>query len=353
MTVYFDNAATTPPLLHFDNDLLGNPSSPHGLGIATERKLDQARESIASILGFAPGQLTFTSGATEANNLALIGFAMANRRKNTIMMAEPWAHPSIIEPLKFIETQGLASIHIAPMDTWDLQQGDVRLAAISHVNHETGDIINMIPKLPNTTVLVDGVQGFCKEATNLENAHMYTFSAHKLHGAGGVGGLLCRGTRLMPQVYGGGQENNLRSGTQNTWGILQTANVINNLHSNMATNHGHVKSIRDYMAELTTILPDCYVNGNHTSPYILNMSFIGVKGEVLVHMLSERGVYVSTGAACKSRKNVKTILEAMGYDKARAESAVRLSFSHLNTMVEAEYARNVIAECVTTLRRIL
>jgi len=362
MQIYFDNAATTRPLPYTNEYCFGNPSSPHEIGIATERKLCDARQDIAKILSCSPDEVFFTSGGTEANNLALIGFALANRRKDISFMAQPWEHPSILEPLKFIKEQGLADVLIAPYEKWTSCRAKACLAAISHVNHETGDVNDISTMAtvlknnkPHVTFLVDGVQGFCKESASLSNVDMYTFSGHKCHGPSGVGGLAVKNkVRLVPLLYGGGQENKLRPGTENVHGIIHMANSALQLWQSQAVNYKHIANIKSKLAELATTLPDVVINSRQdSSPYILNMSFLGIKGEVLVHLLSEKGIFVSMGAACRSRKNTKTILETMGFSAEIASSAIRFSFSHLNTIEEATAAKEVIAECVTQMRRVL
>jgi len=358
MQIYFDNAATTPPLPFTDATIHANPSSPHALGLECERALTQARQDIAKILACNPNEITFTSGGTESNNLAIIGFALANRRRRVTFHAAPWEHPSILEPLKFIDEQGLGQTQIAPPNQWEYG-GDRQLIAISHINHETGDI-NDIDKIvssqkrQSTTILVDGVQGFCKEDINITGVDMYTFSAHKTHGPTGVGGLVTQNTRIVPLLHGGGQENKKRAGTENVRGIIHMAQSAKVANKNKNVYHTHVKEIKTIISQLTNELPNTIINSQTsvTSPYILNISFLGIKGEVLVHMLSERGVYVATGAACHSRKKTKTTLEAMGMSREIANSVIRLSFSHLNTMHEAEAAKTIIADCVTQLRKL-
>ena len=362
MKIYFDNAATTPPLLYSAENFLANPSSPHTLGIATEQKLTVARESIAKILSCNSSEIIFTSGGTESNNLAIIGFALANRRKDIRIVTQPWEHPSILEPLKFIQEHKLATVQISHSENWHLCESQLTMAAISQVHHETGDIADIsafAEKLkqnnPRNIILADGVQGFCKEEASLANIDMYTFSGHKCHGQTGVGGLVVQNkTRLVPLMYGGGQENKLRPGTENTHGILHMASAAAELFSYKKEHHTQVTEIKTKLLELTQ-LSGVTVNAlnNNVSPYILNMSFLGVKGEVLVHLLAEKGLYVSMGAACRSRKNTKTALETMGFTKDIANSAIRFSFSHLNTMEEAIAAKEIIIHCVTQLRQML
>jgi len=317
---------------------------------------------MAKILSCTPDEVTFTSGGTESNNLALIGHALASRRKDITFAAQPWEHPSVLEPLKYIKNQGLANVIIAPYMEWSNIEKNI-VATISQVNHETGDI-NDVPIIAaalkqnkkNVIVIVDGAQGFCKEELDLTNIDIYTFSGHKCHGPAGSGGLMVRnGVRLVPLQYGGEQECKLRPGTENVNGIVHMANSANLLWQNQKANHTHVKTIKEKLAELEVELPYTVINssGNDVSPYILNMSFLGVKGEVLVRLLAEKGVYTSMGAACHSRKNTKSVLSAMGFPAKNADSAIRLSFSHLNTIGEAVLAKAKIIECVKELRRLI
>jgi len=366
--IYYDNAATTPVLPTMRDSNLANPSSPHALGIAAERKLSTSRKRLSGFLGQinknTPPNIIFTSGGTESNNLALLGFAQANRRKKAVFMAEPWEHPSILEPLKYIKEQGFETI-IAPRKEWQTSSSGICLAAISHVNSETGDIsdvsaiaASLKKENPATIVLVDGIQGFFKECVDLSQVDMYTFSAHKFHGPTGVGGLAVRpNIRLAPIMYGGGQENKLRPGTENIQGILHMVDVVERILPALQNTAQHVGEIKKILLGLTAELPDVFVNaiasGAGVSSYILNMSFLGVKGEPLVNLLSEKGIYASMGAACRSRGNKKSVLEDMGFSKQRAESAVRFSFSHLNTVDEAHVAKAIIADCVTQLRSVM
>ena len=362
MEIYFDNAATTPPLESTPCGHLGNPSSPHAIGIATERKLSDAREDIAAMLKCNGSEIVFTSGGTESNNLALIGYALSNHRRHVTFMAQPWEHPSVLEPLHFIKTRGLGNVVIAPYETWHDCDAPFAMAVLSHVNHETGDINDihamtaaLKTQNPNITVHVDGVQGFCKEPANLVNIDTYALSAHKCHGPTGVGALMVRSPmRLTPLLYGGGQENKLRPGTENTGGILQMAEIAKQLYHHQEKNHRHVAAIKSELALLANELANVTINSKPgASPYILNMSFLGIKGEVLVHLLSQKGIFVSMGAACRSRKNTKTTLESMGLPPHVASAAIRFSFSHLNTLKEAAVAKKNIIQAVTQLRRVI
>ena len=347
MTIYYDNASTTPALPCACGQFWGNPSSPHALGISAERELAAARQTIAGSLECRPEEIIFTSGGTESNNLALIGTAMASRRKNFTFFAQPWEHPSVLQPLEYIKAQGLANVVLAPHGQW--HSSGPCLAAISHVNHETGDIndvqdiaMSLKQNASHAIIFVDGVQGFCKHKIDLSSIDMYSFSAHKCHGPTGVGGLVLRNNiRITPLLYGGGQENKVRPGTENLTGIQHMAEVVKTLGEN------EVAKVKSIIMELASELPNVHINAmtSNVSPYILNMSFVGIKGEPFVHLLSEKGLYASMGAACQSRKNTKTALEIMGFSKERAQAAIRFSFSCLNTPEEAIAAKEIIKDC--------
>jgi len=361
--IYFDNAATTIPINKPQSYY--NPSSPHGLGLEAERALKAARNKIFNVLyenkqvgmdhASQYGDVIFTSGGTESNNLAISGYVFANLRRGASLVCALSEHPSLTAPVRFLCQQNWA------INTNTLPISGKCLVIISHVNYETGDIndINAIAKTAKsqnaeTIILVDGSQGFCKEELNLEGIDMYTFSGHKCHGPLGVGGLWIRkGVRLLPLHYGGGQENGIRAGTENIVGIAQMVDAVSSLYEQKNANYLHVAHIKDIMLGLCDDLPDVEVNslGNTVSPYILNMSFLGVKGEVLVSALSEKGLYVSMGAACQSKKRKSSALEMMGFSAQQAQSAIRFSFSHLNTSKEANEARMLVVSQVKQLRK--
>jgi len=363
--IYFDNASTTLPIT--SPSILYNPSSPHALGLTAERALRNARCAIDSMFNCSNSEIIFTSGGTESNNHGILGYTLAHMKRSVSLISSPYEHPSILAPIKFAADRGWASSYktICPHNSdneYKIPEGNV-LISISHVNHETGDIhdISAISSLmkkqnPTAVIHVDGVQGFCKEHICIDGIDMYTFSGHKCHGPTGTGGLwIKKGITLTPLLHGGGQEFNKRSGTENVSAITQMAESVEILHKNKDVNHAHVSAIKEIIISLKNALPDVFVNKltNHVSPYILNISFLGVKGEVLVHALSEKGIYVSMGAACRSRKNAKPALLLMGFTPEIAESAIRFSFSHLNTIEEANLARDIIIEQVKRLRGVL
>jgi len=356
--IYFDNAATTPHI--FNTTQFYNPSSMHKLGLDAERELKQARNNIADILRISSNEIIFTSGGTEANNLAILGYALANTRRNVHIYAYPYDHPSIIAPIKFAAERGWATSQLS--STWNISTSPA-LVSFSQVDSETGAVLDIenissyIKKFnPAAVIHVDGAQGFCKHEINLKNIDMYTFSGHKVHGGVGAGGLwLRKGVRVLPLLQGGGQEFGLRPGTENVSCIANMSKNAVALHSCMQKHYKHVYEINMHLRELVNDLTDTIVNSSvhDTSPYILNMSILGLKAEVLVNMLSEQGLFVSTGVACRVKQKNKSALELMGYPKQNADSAIRLSFSHLNTMDEAIIARKIIVSSVSKLREML
>jgi len=362
--IYFDNAATTKPIASSKD--FYNPSSPHDLGLSAQRALREARNKVLAGISstFASsgqssipeGDIIFTSGGTEANNIAIAGFALAHSRQGAYIAAASYEHPSILSSVQFSLDRGWASS--ASFDS--IPSAGAVLLSISQVGHETGDI-NDVRKIaqaaksrnPSAVIHVDGVQGFCKELIPLDGIDIYSFSGHKIHGPYGVGGLWVRkGIKLTSMQPGGGQENGLRGGTENVSGIVQMAEAVETLASSIEDNRLHVGKIKSIIMSIKEDLPDVLINSlGDTSPYLLNMSFLGVKGEVLVHALSARGLYVSMGAACRSRSKAKSALELMGFGSEIAGSAIRFSFSPYNTVQEAEVARELIINEVNRFRK--
>jgi len=355
--IYLDNAATTSTISLLKT--YHNPSSPHALGIKAERALRGARKMVTIALGTtgyipSPEEVIFTSGGTEANNLAILGYTLANQRHGASLDCAPQEHPSILAPIRFAYEREWASAN---------GSCKAHLLSITHVNHETGDIndINTIAAAfkkenPGAVIHIDGAQGFCKEIINLQNIDMYSISGHKCHGPTGTGALwVKKGIRLTPLQYGGGQEDNMRPGTENVSAIIQFSEAAATLTQEMQNNHAHVANLKSILLSLQDNLPDVQVNSHSTnvSPYILNISFLGIKGEILVHALSEKGIYASMGAACNSRKRTPSTLETMGFTREVAQSAIRFSFSPYNTTDETTKAAEIVFDTVNHLRSVI
>lgn len=379
MDIYFDNSATTrvAPMaaraaLQAMEEDYGNPSSLHGKGAAAARLISQARESISPFLLGGEGALYFTSGGSESNNAALWGLAEAYGRKRKRILISAVEHPSVKEPALALEKRGFA-VEMIPVDS----QGRVDLAAfeallredllcisVQQVNHETGAIQPLEAlgrllriKAPQAFFHVDGVQGFCKLRAELAlwGADLYSGSGHKLHAPKGCGFLwVKKGLRLPALIHGGGQEQNFRSGTENVPGIAGLGAAAAYYGPRLEEHAAHMDGLRRSLWQELQILPHCHCNSSWEAgaPHILNLSFPGVKSEALLHHLEEKGLYVSAGSACTSRKRGggSPVLQAMDLPKEWIEGAIRFSFCPHNTREEVGRAALLVKEGVEYLR---
>lgn len=379
---YLDNAATTPVLPEVAEAMrecllhdFGNPSSLHRLGIQAEKRIESVRQVLAKRLGCQPENIFFTSGGTESDNLAIKGAVAANRRVGQHVLTTPIEHPAVLNTCQALQEAGVIELEYLPVDNngvvsvEEVQRRlrpDTVLVSVMYVNNETGSIqpVERIGELvrqlaPNCLFHVDGVQAVGKLAINLDQmpVDLLTISGHKLHGPKGVGALYVGPrARLLPQMHGGGQERGLRSGTENVPGIVGFGAALESLPE-IETAWQHVSELRaEAWESISQTFPDAVLNGSlaTSSPYILNVGFPGLRGEVLVHYLENSGVYVSTGSACSSRRRIVShVLEAMGVDAKVAEGSIRISFSHLNTHEDVSRLVTALTEAVSDLRFLL
>jgi len=368
--IYFDGAASTKPLsevLERFNEVslsqYANPSALHIAGLEAERVLRASADNISALLGVKPGEIYFTSGGTESNNMAIMGLAKVRARSHKHIITLTSEHPSVCEVYKKLELEGFELTWLSGTPSAEeivkALRADTALVSVTHVNNETGfinDIEEISKEIKARSVAYfhcDGVQGFGKITLSLKNVDSYSFSGHKIGCIKGVGGLFLRKSiRIMPHILGGGQQNNLRSGTENTAGAAALEAAAKIAFGSMEENAKVVSAVKTELLRLCDILDNVHVNGND-SPYILNISFLGIKSEVLIHALAERGILCSAGSACSAGKKGKhkNALAVMGYDKAIYESAIRFSFSPENTVNEAEQALAIICEKVNFLRK--
>ncbi len=362
--IYFDNAATTKPsqsvfkkATAILTELYGNPSSLHKLGIEIEREIIKSTETISNLLDIRQDELIFTSGGTESNNIAIQGTVFAHKRSGNHIITTKAEHSSVLQPFKFLEENGFSTTYLNVNEKGYLNIKNVIdsindktvLVSISHVNSETGTVQNISEigaeikrKNKNTIFHVDGVQSFGKLSVNFKNIDLFSFSSHKIHGIKGTGGLYVKkGLKIKPLFYGGGQQLGLRSGTENTIGIVTFGVAALQAYENMEQNFSNALAIKNKLLDFASNNNNIFVNGDalSASPYILNLSLGLLKGEVVVRMLDSLGIYASTGAACnlrKSRKNQGSVLQAYGISNDRQQSAVRFSFSSQNSLNEAE-----------------
>lgn len=361
MEVYFDNAATTMvsrEVAEAVNEVFttcyGNPSSLHRKGVEAEKIIKATREAVAKELFVDSKDVYFTSCGSEGNNLAIIGTCTAMRKKCKIITTEA-EHKSVGECFNYLKTQGFDVVYIpigkdGTVDEEKLYSEideNTGLVSLMTVNNETGaicdvkKIYNNIKKLnPNTLFHTDAVQAFGKFKIAKDCADIITVSGHKIGAPKGTGAIyIKKGVKVNPIIYGGGQEKGVRSGTENVPGIAGFGKAIELIYKDKAFDT--VSALKKYMTDrLTTEIDGMEVNSPEgSSPYILNLSMLGLRSEILLHSLEQQGVYVSSGSACSSNRPTKgSVLTAMGYDAKRVDTSIRISFAPYNTMEEAEYA---------------
>lgn len=376
MLAYLDNSATTRP---FDSVIEAmsaamrtdyfNPSSMYRPAIDVENQMRQLRRDILRCLPEASGDIYFTSGGTEANNLAILGSA-ARARGPMRFICSAVEHPSILEPMRRLADMG-HDVRFVPVDSRGclrldalapLLDANVALVSCMHVNNEVGAIqpIAAVADLikaraPQAYLHVDGVQAFLREPFPGGCVDMYTLSGHKIHGPKGVGALYVkRGVRLRPNQIGGGQENAMRSGTENTPAIIGLKAAIS-AYTALQAPHARLLALKTRLWNgLNANVPECLLNGpalDEGAAHILNVSFVGVRGEVMLHALEGEGVLVSTGSACSSKKRrISPVLAAMGMAADRAEAAIRFSLSPLTTEAEIDRAVCAAGKCYELLK---
>lgn len=347
-------------------ELYSNPSSLHAFGFDCEKTINNAKSTILSALN-SDGNLIFTSGGTEANNTAILGCAAARKRYGSHFITTHIEHPSVTAAYKYLEENGAEVTYLTPDSGGNISidelkaaiRKDTVLISLMAVNNEIGTINDLktiyetIKAInPDTLYHADCVQAFCKHPINAKYADLISVSSHKIFGTKGCGALVFKNkVRFKPRILGGEQQNALRPGTENTPGIAAFGEAVKNLADNIEENLKSVAAVKNRLLQITTLLPDIFVNGENTSPYILNLSFEGLRGEVLLHALEDKGIYVSTGSACssKAKKNENTAAKIWGVN--RGGSAVRFSFSSENTAEEADAVLEALSELVPLLRK--
>lgn len=360
--IYLDNAATTKvkqQVVDTAVDLMrknyGNPSSLHRKGFQASQILDQSREQVASLLGCSSEEVFFTSGGTEANNLAILGVADAQKRRGKKIITTAIEHASVLEAVKQLETEGFIIEYLPPLEHGEVDiktlesmiDAETILVSVGLINSEVGTIANLkkisetVKKInPDTIVHTDGVQGFGKIPFSVKDlgADLISISGHKIHAPKGVGALYVKkGTRINPRVYGGGQEKGLRSGTEGTPAIGAFGKATALAHENLDANYTYVSELNSYFYKKIEKLKDVCINSHpNGTPYICNISLLGYRSETVLHYLAEKEIYISSGSAC-SKGQKSHVLSALKYDNRRIDSALRISFNNENTYQEIDY----------------
>ena len=362
MTVYFDNAATTQvrpeaaeAAIKAMTENYGNPSSTHTMGRAAKKILDSARKNVASALGANENEIVFTSGGTESNNLALFGAAEFMHRRGRHIITTEIEHFSVVNPIEKLSRQGWDVTYLRPDENGRVTEADFTaalrddtvLVSVMLVNNETGarnpveDIARVLKNSGSKALLhVDAVQGLCKVPFSVKTlgADFISVSAHKIHGPKGVGALyIKRGIRIPPLLMGGGQENELRAGTEAIPAIAGFGEAVRLGMLEMQTATASMEEVRaQVISLLAEKLPEVRVIGAGDAPHILSISLPGYKSEVLMNFLEAEGICVSKSSACKKGKR-SHVLEAMRLPDAVIDGALRVSFSRYSTVEEAEY----------------
>lgn len=378
MEIYLDNSSTTRPYQSVCDKVAdvmrnnyGNPSSLHRLGIAAEKEIKEATAKIADALGVRPDEIFYTSGGTESNNLAIKGVCAASRHKKIV--STPIEHPATLNTLYSLEESGYTA-EFAPVDSSgrvilsefeELITPDTALVTAMLVNNEIGAVepIAQMSKIvrkkaPDAYFHVDAVQGFCKVPCRPYelDIDLMSISGHKIHGPKGTGVLYVKkGTRLDPILFGGGQQKGVRPGTENVPGIAGLGVAAQKCYTNSKTAAEHMRRVMNRLKQqLTESIDNIRVNTPDVcAPHILNVSFGGVRSEVLLHSLENEGIYVSSGSACSSHKKEPSyVLTAIGVDRGMIDGSIRFSLSEFNTEEEADKTAAAAAATVKRLRKL-
>lgn len=373
MEAYFDNSATTrcsegakDIMVRVLMEDYGNPSSLHGKGMEGENYIRDAKTKISRTLKVKESELIFTSGGTESNNLAILGTAMANKRSGMHLITTKIEHPAVSAPMKFLEEQGFRVTYLdvdkdGIISLEELEAAvteETILVSIMYVNNEIGAVepiaeaAQIIKKKNSGTLFhVDAIQAYGKYIIHPGKLgiDMLSVSGHKIHGPKGSGFLYVKEkTKLKPLIYGGGQQKNMRSGTENVPGIAGLGQAAQEAYEGFTAKQEHLYKLREAFIEGLKDQEWAHINGKTDSaPHIVSLSVDGVRSEVLLHALEDRHIYVSAGSACASNKpSVSATLQAIGAPRKYLDCTVRISFCPENTLEEVQY-------CVANLKELV
>ena len=378
--IYLDYNATTPVdrgvLDTFNKvcmDYPGNSNSLHSLGIKSKELEDYATSEIAKMLGVKNSEIIYTSGASESNNLAIIGAALANKRAGNRIITSSIEHPSVLATMKYLEDNGFEVAYL-PVDNKgvvnmdalkEAMNAETILVSVMHVNNEIGAIepVEEISKYiksinPEVVFHVDAIQSFGKLMIypRKMGIDLLSVSGHKIHGPKGIGFLYASSKiKLKPIIFGGGQQKGMRSGTENVPGIAGIGLAAKEAYENFEEKISKMIELKDYFIDRVTALENVKVNsckGTEGAPHVISVSFIGVRSEVMLHSLEDKHVYVSSGSACSSNKpSVSATLKGIGLKPEQIDSTVRFSLSYDTTKEELDYAVDTIASMIELLRK--
>lgn len=372
--LYLDNSATTrvsptvaDQICNMMTENYGNPSSLHSKGLQAQHSVEEARNIISNALGVSANEIYFTSGGTEANNLAIIGTALCKRKTGNKIVTSAIEHSSIMDSCKYLESLGFEVVYLPAQENGAVSVESLEnaidentiLISLMYVNNETGAIqpVEKIPRIikrKNSPAVfhIDAVQAFGKlpmKNTKLK-ADMISVTAHKIYGPKGVGALyIKKGVRVTPRQFGGEQQSKIRPGTESAPLIVGFGQAVNEIDY---TKNDRVKEVNAYLKEKLGELDGVVINSPENAlEYIVNFSVVGIRSETMLHFLAEKNIYVSSGSAC-SKGKPSYVLTAMGLDKKLADSAIRVSFSHDNTKEDIDRLVEAINDGINSLVRI-
>lgn len=378
MDIYFDNSATTKPykevILEVANSMeeyYGNPSSLHKIGLRAEKKVKEAREVLANSINASKEEIYFTAGGSESNNLIIKGLVKPGHHVITTI----FEHNSVLMTYREIEKSGVRVTYLDVNEEGKISLEDLKnaickdtvLVSIMHVNNEMGAIqdIESIGKIikensSRAKFHVDAVQSYGKINIDVKkmNIDFLSVSAHKIHGPKGVGFAYIKKGIVLNSLIKGSQESGFRGGTHNVTGIIGFNKAVEITFNKRLQNYNYVKTLKEHMIEGLKEIDNIRINspsGDDFSPYILNVSFVGVRAEVLLHLLEENNIFVSTGSACSSKSNGVSgsyVIKALGLSREEVESAIRFSFSEFNTLEEVDTIIEVLKNSLKFLRRL-
>ena len=378
--IYFDNGATTralPQVREIMDEVLekeyGNPSSMHMKGFDAEKYVNHAKEIIAKSLKVDSKEIYFTSGGTEANNLALIGTAFANKRERKHIITSCIEHASVYNPLSFLEDEGFEVTYL-PVDEHgivDLEalkkalRKDTLMVSIMCVNNEIGAIepVEEIGKIvksfdPKILFHTDCIQAYGKLNCYPKKwkADMISVSGHKIHGPKGIGFIYIKnGTKIKPIIWGGNQQKGMRSGTENVPGIAGIGLAAKTIYTDLDEKVAHMRALKQHFIEGVQKIDHTVIHGLYdetSAPHIISVGFAGIRSEVLLHTLEEKGNYVSSGSACASNHPaISGVLKGIGAGKEYLDATLRFSMSEFTTEEEIDYTLETLYNCVPMLRK--
>jgi len=384
MEIYLDNSATTKIRQEVMEEIkdvyeinYGNPSSIHRKGLQIEKKMDLARKSVARVINAKPEEIYFTGGGTESNNIAILGHLnnSSNSEVKHNIITTKIEHPSVYNIFKHFE-ENLDVKYLGTDETGKIEISELAesvdentlLVSIILVNNELGTIQELDKivetvkkKNKRTKIHVDAIQAFGKIKIDTNKTHVDTisFSSHKIHGPKGVGGLYIRsGCRLNSVIFGGNQEKGIRPGTENTPGIVGFGKACEIVYDNFQEDIDKLYELKEkYGMRLKEEIEDVIINSDLTrtgAPHILNVSFKNIRGEVLVHYLEDKGIYVSTGSACSSKaKSDNRVLKSISLDRDYIDGTIRISFGHFNNFGEIDYVILNMKESINEIRKFM